>query len=574
MASNDASLSYGTVTQAEAAHVPDNDDKKFFPLHPSKLIGRCSPVLAALMPSYFATIQNLSHLALVVGTISTLVLIIRTGIDIGYEVNRHAPNEDPKASQKGDKSASNYVLLSIASAAYEGGLGRFLAILFCSSSLIYFIFTLPHFSADILSRKEAIRKQQEQNDKQYKDMLSELEGHLSKSLDTQAMLAERSLESKRRDAAKFFQFIKLKLATGTELHDMFRAFVVLWLRIFSECSTAPTTEPFLVLPDEEVSTSLNAPDLASLLEIRLKKVQIKFYSQQVEKEKENISVWRKTKKFSSKVKRFVLHVTKIKENEKDLEQGDAEADPKTLLHNKEKSKEPFRWLIFGKVGFHFTPEEDDDGLPLSIGFGFGRLTLLSLEHILLLFSSFIGLHILAFEVLLTDRFKFLLLSQLVTCLICNCFILYEFQDIDAAGQLEGELREIQSAKAELEERRAKVMDFHKSAQLLSELWLRVTIPRLELMKHCGEHLEDINDDTEGTKRLTMLKDVVPKLQSLDNSLPALERWQRDDGLKAEMKTAIGEALIDLSREASLDSSLPGLPEAVRLLELLKKKLEV
>merc|ERR1719195_2327978 len=69
-----------------------------------------------------------------------------------------------------------------------------------------------------------------------------------------------------------------------------------------------------------------------------------------------------------------------------------------------------------------------------------------------------------------------------------------------------------------------MIGLNENAQLLADVWLHKTVPRLELLKQ----LSDGAEDAGAGRVLPVLTDMNAKLQDLEDSLPALSEWLSND----------------------------------------------
>eukprot|EP00933_Yihiella_yeosuensis_P050967 TRINITY_DN48780_c0_g1_i1.p1 TRINITY_DN48780_c0_g1~~TRINITY_DN48780_c0_g1_i1.p1 ORF type:complete len:568 (-),score=109.34 TRINITY_DN48780_c0_g1_i1:78-1781(-) len=540
-----SSSSYGSTGGSISSRV----ESRIFPMRPIFYLEDNFPSLKALIPSHYRIIQGWPHFMLALGVAANTILLLIAG----HEVNLHL-------REIGVPGHGFFIMWQ-----------RLLPMAFSLLCLIYFTATIQHYNANLQDKQKELRKGKEETDRLYKSMLAELETSVSSSMETQSMLAESNLEAKRRDCSRFFQNIKPALsessASKAVLLENFRNFVLLWLKVFKECSTSPVDEPFIVVAEEELTEKNcgSALEVAELVGKNLKTHPIKLVSDHVEKDKEKISLWRKGMRTASGIQKGMMQMARLKSIEEDAEDGTS----KLTSEFSSFTEDELRWLRFGCTGFGVTVSDDGDNFPISIAFGFGRLTLLSSEHNMLLLSFFFGVAIMIIEVLNFDNYRGILEANLGVCLTCQLFILYDFISIDAVQRWEAEIKECTRAKDELEEKRNKVLDFYGKALLLSDLWLHCTLPRLTMMKNFGEMLEE----AEPSHFLGTLKDTTAKFKALEESLPALDVWQIKGGMNDEIKSRIGNVLSTASRAKTPEEALRSLPEVTALLTVETSKIQ-
>jgi len=85
--------------------------------------------------------------------------------------------------------------------------GRILPLIFVVCCIFYFIRTILQYDENLLKKQKDIEQAKDDLAKHYQETVAEMDSYIAKSMDTQASLAERSFESKRRDFQRFMQKI-------------------------------------------------------------------------------------------------------------------------------------------------------------------------------------------------------------------------------------------------------------------------------------------------------------------------------------------------------------------------------
>jgi len=139
------------------------------------------------------------------------------------------------------------------------------------------------------------------------------------------------------------------------------------------------------------------------------------------------------------------------------------------------------------------------------------------------------------------KVNWLLLAQVIVCLVCICFVLHQFLDMDIIQQLEAQLRELQAKKKKVDEKREKLVAFFDAVQQLTDVWTHRTVTRLELLKHLQEKLRDAPPG----EHAFLMGVMNEKVETLESSIPALEHWASEEVISAEKKKLFGKAIADL-----------------------------
>eukprot|EP00440_Ansanella_granifera_P054084 gb/GFBE01058630.1/.p1 GENE.gb/GFBE01058630.1/~~gb/GFBE01058630.1/.p1 ORF type:complete len:568 (+),score=148.22 gb/GFBE01058630.1/:1-1704(+) len=536
-------------TQPEGGDAAEVKKSWIFPLEPFWLFSIALPHQYKFIPSYIRIVHTFSHLVLLVGVIANAVLLFDLLIE--WQTWKQRRDKEP-----------------------------LLAIVLCTSSafallcLFQLCTELVQYSADIQLKSAEIQKGKEQYEKQFHEMLSQLDTLIGQALDTQAALAERSLDSKRRDFLRFLRAMgpKLSAANGSgPLLQNFRSFIVLWLKMFEESSADPVDRPFVIATEEELQTQCStAAAVAELVAQRAQAMDVKFIADQVEADKKSNSKarvsWNKMLTLQKKAAKFTGLTRFFKR--KDIEAGHLPTSKEYQKQQESQDDQDLheaRWLKFDLVGCGCEVAEEDY-FPVSINAMVVSVTILSPEHFRLLISLFLGLGLLVFDMFSLKKPLAAVILLLSVNLVCVMFVLYDFLDIDTIQRLEAQIKELQAANERVEERRTKMLAFFDRVHLLADFWLHRTLPRLELAKRLGEELEDAKD----VDLVPALAEVVVHMGSIEQSLLPVERWLKP--MSKDSKNRLSSTLNELSARGSLREILDATPQAVQELSERKKKL--
>jgi len=198
-----------------------------------------------------------------------------------------------------------------------------------------------------------------------------------------------------------------------------------------------------------------------------------------------------------------------------------------------------------------------------------KIVFLSSEHIQLMIAFVIGFFVLGFEFTIAKIAKIPLTCNVIVCQICIVFVLYEFIDIDIVQQLEQQLNDVQAEQEKLEKRRETMIGFYEKAQLLADVWLHRTVPRLELLKQ----LSDGAEDAGAGRVLPMLTNTNVKLQDLEDSLPELSEWLSNDVMDNEDKNHVGNSLNQLTKAQDVQEVLKWMPQCTRQINQDNKRVK-
>jgi len=526
-------------TEAEASRV--------FPMEPFKCL---PPVAKAFMPKQWQKIQCLAHLILVLGYATCIGLVI-----------------DTLASWYLHGCRTSYCQ------------GRILPLFFVACCLMYFVRMIGQYDEDLLTKQKGIRQAKDALAKQYQETVAELDACIAKSMDAQAALAERTFDAKRRDFQRFLSkvvkdFKDAPAPSGQSdggAFQEFRCFLAHWLKVFSECSIDPVGKPLQLASAEELSGCGTVTKVADLVAERLKATKVKFISEQLDQDKQELSGFRTVWSTLSQV-----HATVTAAKRKSLApsamsftdpEGGTLSFDRGVMQDATKDEMSRRWLQPGRASQCCGVNRDgatENGFPFELHICRCKCIFLSEEHLQLMLAFIIGWLILYIEAFVVETAKWALQLNVSICLVCILFVLYEFVDLDLVQQLEGELKDVQAEQERLIEKRAMMKAFYDKAQQLADVWLHRTVPRLELLKQFSEEVEDLL--TKGGCA-EFLKDANAKFGLLEGSLPALPLWLAEETMDLKTKKLFGDAMTDLTRTSDVQASLKMIPQCSQTLAL-------
>lgn len=502
--------------QSPRGYFNDPQASRFFPFEAFK----CCPLwVKAVIPKTWQKIQDLTHLILVSGAIASTALVVRT-----------------------------IIMLSDSSRGLFCFIKELVGLAFIVPCISYIVRIIGQYDDRLASKQKDAKEQKANLARSYNDLLTDMDGLLTKSAESSAGLAERSFESKRRDFQRFLERAKNKynVYSGTQgdsdkLLMQFRRFCKNWLNVFEECSIDPINCPKRVVTEEELNRCTSIVDVTDLCLERLRVTEVRFISIQRDQDAQML------RKNRNEFRRLSLAPpTPARE----------EAEPQKLVS----------WLTLGRGhGFRVNSNsQSEDNFPKECSFGCGRLVVLSSEHLMLLTGFLIGWSVILLEIYYVategsesgiTAVSFVDLVALVIAEICVMTMLLKFEELDIIQQLEREVKELAKQNEQVEKQRERMREFWSNAQQLTELWLYRTVPRLDLYKELHSLLEDTEEDL-----LMKISSANQQLEDLDSSLGALQAWRCDGALTIEAKKGFGKAINQLCQEQEFDGILVKLEE--------------
>eukprot|EP00438_Fugacium_kawagutii_P035524 Skav228080 [mRNA] locus=scaffold5285:75070:76838:- [translate_table: standard] len=513
------------------------------------------------LPSYVRTVHSVPHLILLTGMIANVALFLRLVITWkNWEDEKHAP--------------ADYTIV-IASC------------IFAILTLQLLHWELVQYSVDLHSYSIQAQRSKDQMMQTFNGMVSDLDTMLAKSADTQAALAERSLDSHRRDLGNFL--LKGMASKVRSFRDFpgkdFLSFLTLYLKMFEECSVYPLEEPFVMVTEEEVTGGGSIIDTVEVVGKKVKGMEVKFLRKKVETAKKSSTKLRQTWKRATFIPKKVMKLTlfsqivkRVRPKTKKEGKEGKEGKQKSELEAEEEfefslpqafdgdmaKKQEIKWFRFDMNGRFQVEAEEDGEFPVQIKMMICTLTVLSSEHARLLFSLLVGIPLLIANIVVVKPPYHVVISSMSVTLVCIMFVLYDFLEIDAIQRIEIQIQEMRATVDAVEERRQQMVDFFGRVHRLTDFWLHRTLPRLELMKLCGEALED----AEESELEPLLLEIVMKVRSLEDSLLPVSLWQ-NEGLTEADKKKRSQVLSKLTSRSCAKYALEEMPAICE--ELLEMK---
>lgn len=510
-----------------------------FPFQPFWIIGYFLPSLHQSIPSQWRIIHSLPHLVLAVGTMANVFLLVRI-----VEESTHWR----------DRNVEYLIVL--------GGSGLFA--LFCFWQLFR---ELAQYRHDLQTRAVQVEGLKASLGEKFEDLAHELEELLARSTNSEAALAERNLDSERRDFQRFLKNISTKLSGELSIDEPFRNFLQIWLQVLAECSADPVGRPYSIIGEAELQ-SLTAQQLAERLSQHLKVSEIRFIKDHVETGKKDVlsvkMAWTKMVLMQKRALKFT-GLSRFTKTRPDEEQGKSKEEPVEVLEMPkmaEAEKMEFYWFKLQLGAGCGVEVGEEDSFPLRFRCLLFIFVILSPEHFSLLLNFFFSIILIALNSCLGEP-SHAVIASLSVSLGCLAFVLYDFLDIDSVQRLEQHIAVMKATTQRVEQQRQELQAFFARVHLLMSLWQMRTLPRLEMLKQLGIVLEEL----EQGKLLSVLTEIVEKLKGLESTMVPLTLWQEDGMLSPSQKHETLQLLQPLSTSAGQDM-LVRMPEATLALRQL------
>jgi len=426
---------------------------------------------------------------------------------------------------------------------------------------------IAQYDDRLVSKQQHAKEERAKLTQSYNELIANMDGLLTKSAESSAGLAERSFESKRRDFQRFLERVKQRYSSVyssskgdyEKLITEFRRFCLNWLHVFEECSIDPTQNPKRVVAEEELLQCSSIAEIADLCLERLRVTEVRFISMQREQDQKMIS---------SNKTAFTRITSKVPKGTKKL----ALTSGRTVEPAVQKST-TVGWLSVGKgqaCSCKCRNLESEDGFPRTCGCICMSLSILSKEHLLLIFAFLFGWVTLAMEIFHMGAAKkqeremnqgsstmhALGVAMAFVTQFCLIVMLIRFEQVDVLQQLEREVKTLATQNEAVEGQSARMREFWSNCQQLTELWLYRTVPRLDLYKEIHSQLED--DPAEDL--LVNIQGANDQLQTLEKILGPLEDWRKDGGLNTDSKKEFGRQINQLCKEQDFPVLLNSLEE--------------
>jgi len=511
-------------------------------------ICKCCPAgFKLFIPGTLQKIQDTTHLILVVGVVASTLLVCLAVFAI-------------------------YRLECTDSLCIK----ELLALIFIVPCTVYSFRIIGQYDERLTTKQQEAKQQRDNLTNTYHNLLSDMDGLLSKSAESSAGLAERSFESKRRDFQRFLERMKSKyssLYSGNKgdsdmLIQQIRRFCMNWLKVFEECSIDPVQYPKVVLTIEELNRCSSVSEIVDLCLDRLRVTEVRFIS--IQRDQDAQMLRRNRNEFA----RLTLALPSAAGPPTNSMWSNAPPTnsmqsfpPMSSVRSAcgAVKRQGISWFAVGSgFGCGCSSTGQEAGFPKELNCVFVHLVVLSQEHLLLLIGFCVGWVILVMQsvsVLVGESEKstlaknLLLMFMIIVAQFCLFTMILKFEELDMVQQLEREVSALAQQNEQVAKQRENMREFWTNAQQLTELWLYRTVPRLDLYKEVHCLLEDAEGDL-----LPQLSGCNEQLECLESHLSAIQAWRGDGDLKIEDKKRFGKEVNYVCQEQELDSMLVKLEE--------------
>jgi len=303
------------------------------------------------------------------------------------------------------------------------------------------------------------------------------------------------------------------------------------LDVFSEASVDPMNKPLCVLTRKQVEDPATLRELLTFAKEELNKIQVKFISEQSQKDRLLLSEARTNEGAIGVGSAFSIS-TRASMSTQDFD----EEEPTFSMC-------PCSWINCGGVGCGCSccSQEDKEDDPAPTFFPrftqvlCGRIEFISKTHIWLMLglAGCIGISVaLAHNLFyLPDKdgffgsFRGFSLILFVGYLLPIIMVLANFENIDAVRNLKKDIGKLEEESNNLRNKREQMTGFWGKVNVLTDIWVNRTAPRLDLLKEVHVNFEMIRDPKELSEELREATDLFDELEQV---LPVMELWQDSD----------------------------------------------
>eukprot|EP00927_Polykrikos_kofoidii_P034363 TRINITY_DN29168_c0_g1_i1.p1 TRINITY_DN29168_c0_g1~~TRINITY_DN29168_c0_g1_i1.p1 ORF type:complete len:600 (-),score=114.14 TRINITY_DN29168_c0_g1_i1:489-2288(-) len=532
----------------------------------------CLPVMARSLvpiPTTYRVLQDVTHGLLLAGMIGGLLLVLEV-VGALWEELECQPSKLPCVEE---------VL-------------TFLSVLPCSFVLNKLVLM---YDAQLAEKEAEARKHRLILEENYGNMISSMEGLLSKATQSSAKMAEDSFEERRRDFQSWLRqadstFSKVKDTDGKLLQE-FQRFVLQWCQVFRECSIDPINHPKMLVEREDLAKCTTIGQVVAIVLERLKSTHVRFISSHRDQDARMLDACQEEKQKIEKRFSVVLpgsNAIPVQTQEIELAErgvsgggggggvgtvgggravstggGNPVIDEKQPLRfvrtsvtapnpmsvqgsqaadNAARSWMPCRWFMCGLFGVGSTRGYDEGGFPWELKMVCARCVILSPAHSTLTLGLVFSVALVSLEAANGFTSSYVRLVSGLFYMLAICNLLIRFEQIDLVQRLVHELIELEKENTRIKERGDRMNAFWTNAQQLLDLWVHRTMPRLNLLFEVSELLQD---------EPAQIALANQTLTDLENRLPEIALWRQDGGLTDASKKAFSGRLEQICKLEAL-----------------------
>jgi len=490
-------------------------------------------VLIFWIPSTFRTIQDGTHLMLVIGLVIGMILIV---------INFSSILSISKMAMHPIEYMEDVVDL-----------------IFLVPTTLLLMQMMGYYDDRMQTRLKEVGEQKGKLSEAYADMIVQMDGMLGRAADSSAGLAEKNFTGHRRDFIVFLerllkrykqQFPNPPMNDGErQWHERFlkefRSMVRHWLKAFEEASINPEEFPLTIesFPNEfEMFRTLET--LIETVVERLKATDMKIVSGRASKDEEEVNKCKAAAEGHG-----ASDVLAIPSQNSGMS-GQSDALQVGLTNLREMSSQgvdtPGRcaWCKCGGAGCGLSSMERGERFPMSVGCLVCGMEIMCREHLIMVAGIALGLGLTFFNVIIpfvdgsdatTGRNALTEGAPLLIYTACLLVLVSNIESIVAVLRLEREVAHMKEEQTRVDVVQTEMHNFWDNVQELTDIWLFRTIPRLDLYKEMNIHL----GDTEPTKMIAAMEDMNKHLAVLEANIGTLQQWRGNAQLEASKGASQG-----------------------------------
>lgn len=302
-------------------------------------------------------------------------------------------------------------------------------------------------------------------------LTQDVEDVLNGMQESNALLAERNLDAKRREFQKFLARCNKAHGTRTALLEAIRNFISRFLHVFEQCSFDPVKEPNIVVTDKELIRCTTPAELIELTIARLETAPLQFVKSRIDSEEKSAH----DHMFARKA-----------EEERNEKHDEVETD------ESEHSNWGMSWCRCAPcVGCgcrkHNQSAKFRTKARTQLMMLCCTLTVLSRAHLALLFSFVAGLLLIGLELAVE---RFILVAMVCIAVLFLLAVLLRYEAIDELCILEAHVEQIEAQTRHVQRSCDNMLALNQQFHILMDLWRFRTFPCFELIQELYEQCLD------------------------------------------------------------------------------------
>jgi len=370
-----------------------------------------------------------------------------------------------------------------------------------SFSVLCFIGMFVTQDGSIAQKLQEMTDKRVEFQRRFLELTAEVETLLGDMAECAGTLAERNLESKRREFVRFLNHFRRDRCEANEsLLNPMRSFLLRWLTVFEGCSFDPVEHPKIVVSEEDLKRCSSTVECVDLVHDRLNEDKVEFISSMLAMAESLDNPLSK----KDEVARMAEH---------GMEPGGSHGAGSGCL-----------WVQCHLCGGERVGESlkrPGSCWPINLRFGCCTVTLLTLKHVALIASFFEALFFVAVEAFML---KSLFAIMAFLSAVCIVPVLVRYEASDQLAMLEAQVRFLEEENQAVRARVHEMLELDNKVHNLTGLWRLRTIPILDLMTELFERFRDTSDD----KLEHFVQSAADHLDVLERSLGPVNGWCGSD----------------------------------------------